>query len=279
MRPLLRVIFNKLMTQPNVLWISVSAHLRCFDQRLLSRLAGKATVRRWEYYQSLDEPCCVQSIVDMLYAYVSDRARLESQLKDSVGHEAYKLHLVGHGVSGIVALLYAQQHPEHVASLTLLSIAANPAVNWQAHYYALRNLLPCSREMVLAQMTRLLFGPQSIRLTKALSQLLASDLDSAPTLHSLAHHTQILPGQVSVPLLICNGEFDAVVGSHNDVQWQKWRVCSTSDDGANDTDLQLWRCPEGNHFFHFYHAAAVATALEKHWKTVMQQSKRSHVLC
>ena len=250
------------MTLPNVLWLSVSPSLRCFDQRLLARLTKVATVRRWEYCQTVDEPCCIQSMVTALHEYVSDRAALET----SFGNIPSQIHLAGHGVSGIVALIYAQRFPDQIASLTLLSVAAKPAINWQAHYYALRQLLPCSREMILAQMTRLLFGQQPARFTKALSQLLAHDLDSNLTLHSLAHHTQVAAGQVAMPLLVCNGQIDAVVGALNDAHWQAWQRDRRSD-------FRLWHCPEGNHFFHFYHAKAVAETMSAHWHNSIQASE------
>ena len=257
---------------PNVLWLSMSPYLKCFDQRLLSQLVKNATVRRWEYQQSVDEPCCLRSALDALHEYVSDRTSIEADLEKSFGHPASKIHLAGHGVSGIIALLYAQQYPEHVASLTLLSVAAKPAINWQAHYYALRQLLPCSREMVLAQMTRLLLGHQPIRFTRALSQLLAKDLDSNITLHSLAHHTQISPGQVSVPVLVCNGAIDAVIGSQDAEDWHDWQPKETSN------SFQRWHCPEGNHFFHFFHAGAVADVMSAHWQSVSTQQNQSPLL-
>ncbi|MEM6451048.1 MAG: alpha/beta hydrolase [Cyanobacteria bacterium P01_D01_bin.105] len=264
-----------MIDRPNLLWLSVSPYLKCFDQRLLSQLTQSATVRRWEYYQTVDEPCCIQSMVQALHEYVSDRAALEK----SFGHPAAQLHLAGHGVSGIVALLYAQQHPEHVASLTLLSVAAKPEINWQAHYYALRQLLPCSREMVLAQMTRILFGQQPARFTKALSKLLANDLDGNLTLHSLAHHIHIEPGQLDVPLLVCNGAVDAITGSRGLTNWQAWQATVSVAEKSSTThnvsarnlpesQFRLWHCPEGNHFFHFYHATAVAEAMGAHWQTI-----------
>ena len=89
------------MNIPNVLWLSVSPYLQHFDQRLLSQLAKAATVRRWEYCQTVDEPCCAQSIVDALHEYVSDRAALEA----SFNQPLQPIHLAGHGVSGAIALL------------------------------------------------------------------------------------------------------------------------------------------------------------------------------
>lgn len=254
-------------TPPNEsLWLSVSPHLKCFDQRLLSQLSAKTTIRRWEYCQTLDEPCCVDTVVDALHDYISNRARLE----ESAGNPRYKVHLVGHGVSGVVGLFYARRYPQHVASLTLLSVGPLPAVNWQAHYYVIRDHMPCSRERLLGQMTQLLFGQQPHRFTKALAVLLARDLDSNLTLHSLANRTQILPGSVSMPLLVCNGQDDVIVRSqkdivtktHQNIQWTDW---------MKPTD-QLWECPEGNHFFQFNHAGLAAEVINTFWTRLSDPS-------
>ena len=232
--------------QSDALWLSISPHLKGFDQRLLVQLAGSATVRRWEYFQSADEPCCLETVVESLHDYLTVRA--------AEGNAA-PIHLLGHGVSGIVGLLYTRRYPQQVASLTLLSVGPQPAVNWQAHYYALRRLLPCRREMILAQMARLLFGESPARYARALAQLLARDLDGNLTLHSLAHHSEVALGGVEVPLLVCNGAAD-IITRRQSASWQ---------DYAKPGD-RLWRCPNGNHFFHFHHPAATARAIVSHWK-------------
>lgn len=249
----------------NLLWLSVSPYLKCFDRRLLSRLVKIAPVRQWEYSQTVDEPCCVDAVIAALHEYVCDRATLERQSDNP----DYKVHLLGHGVSGVVALLYARQHPERVASLTLLSVSAAPAVNWQAHYYALRQRLPCSREMVLAQMSRNLFGNQPVRFSKALAQLLEKDLDSNLTFHSLAHHTEIPAGSSEIPLLVCNGAHDSIVCSQKQPFWH---------DAMKPGD-RLWQCPEGNHFFHFHHAEAVAGAIAEHISNISAQPQNQTASC
>lgn len=247
---------------PNVLWLSVSPHLKCFDQRLLSQLAQVTSVQLWEYSQTADEPCCIDIAVASLHDYLKDRP--------------YKTHLLGHGVSGMVALLYARRYPQQVASLTLLSVAALPAVNWQSHYYALRQLLPCSREMVLAHMTRLLFGEQSARFTKACTHLLAQDLDSNLTLHSLADHAQIPPGATAVPLLICNGEMDAIARAQQQPLWKDWIAGDASEKQCSDgnSSFRLWHCPGGHHFFHFQQAAIVANRIADYWQQVSVQNQQ-----
>ena len=233
----------------DVLWLSVNPYLKCFDQRLLSQLITSSTVRRWKYCQTVDEPCSIDAVVSALHSYFVSRPTV-------VNDQPFpKVHLIGHGVSGVVGLLYARKYPQHVASLTLLSVNSLPAVNWQAHYYALRKLLPCSREVILGQMTRLLFGQQAPRFTTALAQLLAKDLDSNLTLHSLAHSAHIPAGGADIPMLVCNGEHDDIVTAQQQMDWSQW--LKSGD--------KLWQCPEGLHFFHFHQYKTVATTILNYW--------------
>ena len=237
------------------LWLSVSPYLKCFDQRLLSQLSKGRTVRRWQYCQTIDEPCSTTAVVEALHEY------LRSRPLQSNGQPAPKVHLMGHGVSGAIGLLYARQYPQYVASLTLLSVGAVPAVNWQAHYYALRRLIPCSREIILGQLVRLLLGEQAPRFTTALTHLLAKDLDSNVTLHSLTNSAHIESGGVDVPLLICNGDDDEITVPSQNNPWQKW---------LKSGDL-LWHCPEGQYFFHFYHYQTVAKTISNYWAQLPSQ--------
>ncbi len=56
------------------LWLSVSPHLKGFDQRRLVQITQTAAVRRWEYCQTVDEPCCIEAVVAALDEYLSTRA-------------------------------------------------------------------------------------------------------------------------------------------------------------------------------------------------------------
>ncbi len=233
--------------RPSALWLTVSPTLKRFDQRLLCRLAKRVEIARWEYIQTADEPCCLDVVIQLLYDYMRQRPKQEP------------IHIVGHGLSGIVGWLYAQRYPEHVRSLTLLSVGANPAVNWHAHYYALRQLLPCSREIVLGQMVRMLFGPRSYDITRLLIQMLERDLDAGLALHSLVGSQEIEPTQVQSPLLVCRGAHDAIVDAAE--RWQPWLK---SED-------RVWSCPQGHHFFHFDHPHFTESTIFNYWKQVEQQ--------
>ncbi|MGD1852839.1 MAG: alpha/beta fold hydrolase [Leptolyngbyaceae cyanobacterium] len=227
---------------PSILWLTVSPHLKKFDQRLLCQLSKRRSVSRWEYLQSMDEPCCLDVAVQLLHDYLTE-------------HRG-RVHLVGHGLSGIVGWLYAQRYPQQVRSLSLLSVSVNPGVNWHAHYYALRQLLPCSRNVVLAQMVRMLFGPRSNDITRALVHILAQDLDQGLALHSLAGCQEISPAQIQPPLLVCKGDYDAVVNSA-----QRWQTVLKPDD-------RLWSCPQGHHFFHFDQTRLVESTLLNYWQQI-----------
>lgn len=233
----------KTMTYPSAaLWLSVSPCLKRFDQRLLVHLAQKTQISCWDYAQTADEPCCLPIAVTLLHDYLKQCDR--------------PVHLLGHGISGVVGLCYAQQYPQRVRSLTLISVGAHPAVSWHAHYYALRQLLPCRRDIILGQMARLLFGVQNTAAMNALVKLLQQDLDTQLTLHSLVQQTTLPTGGIEPPLLVCHGAHDVVVDSNTQVHWQNW--LKTGD--------RLWQCPEGKHFFHYDYPQRVAQVIQDYWQ-------------
>ena len=239
------------MTQKSsALWLTVSPHLKKFDQRLLCQLAKYTTVRRWEYYQTPDEPCCLETPVNALHDYFRRCDRTDAP--------PHQLHLLGHGLSGVIGLIYARRFPHRVKSLTLLSVGASPAINWHSQYYALRQLLPCSRDLVLAQMVRLLFAKQGRSLTQPLMQVLERDLDTGLALHSLVQRTEIAAGGIEPPLFLCMGEQDGII---DDLARERWQPYLKPSD-------RLWQCPQGNHFFHFDYPKPVVSAIRDYWHSL-----------
>ncbi|NJL09423.1 MAG: hypothetical protein HC908_01960 [Calothrix sp. SM1_7_51] len=119
----------------DVLWLSTSPSLKHFDKPLINYLSEQTNIAQWEYIQSLDEGSSIYKAVALLYDYLQ--------------HQKEPVHLVGHGISGVVGLVFAQRYPYLVASLTLLAVGAKPAVTWHSHYYMQRQILPASREQVL----------------------------------------------------------------------------------------------------------------------------------
>ncbi|MBD2545128.1 MULTISPECIES: alpha/beta fold hydrolase [Planktothricoides] len=124
---------------PDALWINVSPALEKFNRPLLKQLSAQTAIAKWEYSQTPDEPTSLEIAVDLLHDYLKDRQQ--------------PIHLLGHSTSGLLGLMYARRYPEKVrsrsvadaTSLTLLSVGVHPAVDWQAHYYAQLQVLPCSR--------------------------------------------------------------------------------------------------------------------------------------
>lgn len=228
----------------NALWLSVSPSLDRFDQRLIRHLTRQGSLHHWEYHQTPDEPCCLETAIVLLHDFLKQHHR--------------PVHLLGHGISGVVGLLYAQKHPERVRSLTLLSVGANPAISWHTHYYALRNLLPCSRDMILAQMIQTLFGPQGNAMTTALVALLQQDLDYSLTPHSLVSHTLLTVEAIVPPLLICHGGRDTVLDPNAQLQWQY--LLKPRD--------HHWTCLEGRHFFHYEYPQQVAETIHAYWRSL-----------
>ncbi|PSN18070.1 hypothetical protein C7271_14455 [filamentous cyanobacterium CCP5] len=236
-------------TSINALWLTVSPHLKRFDQRLMGALAEKRALRCWEYQQTVDEPCCLDPAVTLLHDYLKQ--------------EPQPMHLLGHGVSGLVGLMYARRFPHRVRSLTLLSVAASLSHTWHAHYYAMRELLPCSRSMVLAQMARLMFGPQRPGRAKALVGVLARDLDTSLTLHSLARRSRLANGDVRPPLLVGYGGYDTLIDPQTQQDWLTW---------MKPTD-ELWSCQGGRHFFQYEYPQATAEQIVAFWHRTEQRNQ------
>lgn len=230
---------------PDVLCLSASPHLQVFNRPLLQYLSTQVTIAQWEYFQTPDEPCSLEVALVLLHDYLK--------------HQSQPIHLVGHGISGLLALLYAQQHPERVRSLTLLSVGIHPAVDWQAHYYAQRNLLPCSRTVLLTRMVSLLFGLSSHPMTKLLVRILDQDLDHSLSPHSLVKRVSLPPIQISPPLLVCGSVDDPVVDPQQLRGWQPY---------FTHTHSQLWVCPGGRYFFPYFYPQQVGDEMQQFWQSL-----------
>jgi pimeloyl-ACP methyl ester carboxylesterase len=233
------------MLAPQTLWLNVSPALHRFHQPLLQTLAQHCPVTRWDYYQELDEPNSFETAVGLLHDYLQNQAA--------------PVHLMGHGASGLLGLLYAQRYPELVKSLTLLSVGVQPAQDWQSHFYAQANVLRCSRSILLAQMVYHLFGQQSRTRTLALVQVLDRDLLTALSMHSLCQQPQLPPIPVTVPTLVCGGADDLIFSPEAFWGWQSaWRAQAC-------TQNRVWLCPGGNYFFHHDAPKQVSEQIQAFW--------------
>ena len=99
----------------DVVWVNVSPSLKHFDLPLQQYLNKYFRIARWEYIQdNFDEYNCIETAVELLYDFF-----LKSEL--------HQVHLVGHGISGVVALLFAQKYPWRISTFTLLAVSPQPA--------------------------------------------------------------------------------------------------------------------------------------------------------
>lgn len=230
-------------------WINVNSSFKRFDGRMVRHLSRYVPIAYWEYSQHQDEPSCLEKPLILLHDYLKS-------LDEPV-------NLIGHGTGGIVALLYARRYPQKVKSLTLLGVSSYPALDWQAHYYSLRKLLPCSQEIVLARMVQMLFGCQNRANTKTLVALLKQDLNNSPSPHSLFRHSSIAPEKLLMPLMVCGSENDGIIDLSALRGWQ---------DYFKEEDV-LWTTPLGHHFFHYFFPEAVSRKAIEFWQQIEQQKK------
>jgi pimeloyl-ACP methyl ester carboxylesterase len=233
-----------MFARPDVLWINTNPSFQRFDRFLIRYLSHHVAIAVWEYLQNPDEPSSLDVASVLLHDYLKSCQQ--------------PLHLIGHGTGGLLGLLYTRQHPERVKSLTLLSVGVKPAIDWQAHYYSMRQLLPCDRAIVLAKMVQNMFGFQEKYSTQALVQLLEKDLDASPSPHSLYQQVAIPSGGVSVPLMVCGSKDDLIVDPNALRGWKVW---------MKEGD-RIWECPNGHHFFHFYQPQLVGKQILKFWQSL-----------
>jgi proline iminopeptidase len=113
---------------PHLAPLAESAELIFFDQRLSGRSAAE-----------------VDSSSVRLQTFVDDIDSLRAVL----GLE--RVHVLAHSWGGLLALLYAAQHPDRVGSLILISPMPPSAVLWQAEQTAARELRTVEDSVVAAQ--------------------------------------------------------------------------------------------------------------------------------
>ena len=156
--------------------------------------------------------------------------------------------------------MYARKYPHKVRSLTLLGVGYYPAIDWQAYYYEMRKLLPCSQDIVLGKMVQKLFGYQNNYNTKGLIKILKQDLNTSPSPHSLYREASISPGGVSMPLMVCASSNDDIIDKRAFYGWLNY---------LKRVDL-LWECPQGHHFFHYFFPEQVSRKVLEFWHDISQ---------
>ena len=229
-------------------WIAANQSFQRFDNRFLRYLSYGTPAARWEYYQHQDEPSCLETALSLLENYL-----------DSLPEP---VNLIGHSTGGLLGLLYAREAPERVNSLALLGVGCHPAVDWQIHYYALREFLPCSQRIILAQMVQKMFGKQNQYHTKGLSKILQQDLNTSPSPHSLFRRVTIANRSIASPLMVCGSVNDSICDRNSLRGWQEY---------FKPGDV-LKEFPQGNHFFHYFYPQEVSRQVLKFWQAVSIES-------
>ena len=229
-------------------WINANPSFKCFDRRIIRYLSNQVPVAYWEYHQDQDEASSLDIALTLLHDYLKSRSQ--------------PVDLIGHGTGGLLGLLYARKYPRRVKSLTLLGVNSNPAIDWQAHYYQMRKLLPCSQEMLLARMVQMMFGHQSRRNVIDLIKILKQDLFTSPTAHSLYQLDRVDVGGAAMPIMVCGSENDGIVDHPALEQWS---------DYLKDGD-ELWVNSSGHHFFHYFFPEQTGRRIMKFWQQVDTQS-------
>ena len=241
------------------IWLNASPSLCWVDQPLLRHLARSNQIALWEYSQSLDEASSLETAVKLLHEYImSQRADADNDAK---------VHLAGHGISGVVGLLYARRFPHHVCSLSLLSVAVQPAATWHTHYYVQRQLLPYCRSRLLAQLVGSLFDTTPTHLVNSFVNALERDLEASPNNHSLFHLMSLPKGGIDAPLLIGGSLTDPIASPDTLREWQAYLKLS---------DV-MWIYPRGRHFFHYFYPQAVGDRIQAFWQA--SQLNRPSVQC
>jgi pimeloyl-ACP methyl ester carboxylesterase len=228
--------------QSKFLWISSSPSLKPLHRRLLHDLAKTVEIEFWEYYQNLDEGSSIDTAVKLLRKHLiqSDRS----------------IHLIGHGIGGTIALEYARRYPAQIASLVLLSVAVQPAINWQSYYYTQLRSLPSSRDCTLRSIAVNLFPYNCSSYINELIERLRQDLVESPSSHSLFQLNILPEGGVEMPLMICGGQDDPVITESALSGWIHYFKSS-------DT---LWCACDGGHFFHHFYSELVSDRIQHFWQ-------------
>lgn len=225
----------------DALWVSGSPSLKCLAMPLLIHLNQYKSIAHWDYIQTADEPASIDVAVNLLYKFVKKN---------------HPLHLVGHGIGGTIALIFARQYPQYVRSLTLLAVAGQPANTWHVHYYQQRQSFNLTRSQVLLNTIYNLFRDSlPCHLNKLINNL-HKDLDNLPLMHSMYQREYLPIGGVSMPLMVCGSKTDPIVSYLELHEWEKWLKLQ---------DI-LWECPQGGHFFHYFHSAKVGAKISRFWQ-------------
>ena len=216
------------MKRSKLLWIDLQPSLYCLFKRTAQNLGQHFEVKRWSFEHDLDESCDINGI--------------HSYLRQTIENSSSPVHLVGHGISGTIAHLYAQKYPKNISSISLLSVDVQSTNQWTSHYQSMRSQLPCSRFHILNQLSRLLIDTQDDHVQNAITKLFAKCLDNDFVSGSIIQAPKIENlGGINAPTLVINGEDDFVVDKNC---CQRWKSLFKPGDC-------YMKIKNGRHFFPF----------------------------
>jgi pimeloyl-ACP methyl ester carboxylesterase len=242
------MISDSLLQNPcdrQFLWVSTNPSLQCFHRRLLSLLNREFPMTCWDYSQTPDEPSNLDAAMHLLHQYVSASSQ--------------PLHLVGHGQGGVLALSYARRYPRQVASVVLLSVAAQPVITWQTYYYEQLHHLACNRQQVLKVVASRISKLPCPHYIYHLAERLDRDLLESPAANSLLQRDGLLQqGEIAPPLLVCGAGDDPVMAGNIFGDWSHYLKLGD----------RLWTQPEGGHFFHYQYAEAIGQKVSNFWRSL-----------
>jgi pimeloyl-ACP methyl ester carboxylesterase len=228
------------------LWIGTNPSLQCFHRRILGVLHQEFPLKYWEYSQTPDEPGSLEVALTLLHDFVKTSSR--------------PMHLIGHGLGGVLALSYARRYPGRVASVVLISVAVQPIITWQTYYYHQLAMICCRRSHVLQLVAGWISGISCPRYVEHLADRLDRDLLEAPSSTSLLQQDiPLSQGGISQPLLVCGAVDDPVLMGSLFSDWSHY--LKPGD--------QLWHQPEGGHFFHHQYANEVGLKVQDFWRQLI----------
>ena len=227
------------MHKNKILWIDIQPSLYCLFKRTAQALSQQYGVKRWSFEHDPDESCDIEIIHGLL--------------KQTVENSPEGVNLVGHGLSGTIAYLYAKKYPKNVCSVSLLSVDVKSCNQWTSHYQTMRNQLPCSRYHILGHLSKLLVETHAEHVQVIISRLLAKCLDNDFVNGSIIKNAEMENlNKINVPILVVNGGQDFVIDHLSQKRWQqnfKPGDCYQTIDS-------------GRHFFPFSHWQQTAKMIE-----------------
>ncbi len=236
------------MNTSQILWIDLQPSLYCLFKRAAQTLDQHFKVKRWSFEHDLDESCDIEGV--------------HSLMRKTIENCPTPVHLIGHGISGTIAYLYAQKFPKNISSVSVLSVDTLSTNQWTSHYQSMRSQLPCSRFHILSHLSRLLIDRQTEQVSNIVTRLLAKCLDNDFVYGSIVKSQPITNlDKAEVPILVINGEKDFVVDEQSHDRWRHYLK-------PGDCYQKI---ADGRHFFPFTEWSQTAKKIESFIKMVPDQ--------